>query len=176
MPLCLGYSSTPCPMKANISVGRKRCRHCNRLSFIDYSPEEGMKWCPGNCGSIIRSTKVCCKSCSSFTFSTESSNQFMCCIGEYAGKPCSQSAYVLKKTQRCKVCRESIEKSTFVDFLQNGKHCRCNGCSGCDWKHWWSWIGESSKPLVVYTNCSRPIAAKKKAKTTMMKVCVLFAH
>ena len=145
MPLCVGYSSTPCPLEANIGVGRKRCKRCKRLAFMQ---------CNGGRGH---------QQCSSILFD-KSPTKLMLCLGDATGRPCSHSAYVLKKNQRCKECRKSVGKSTFLDFLQNGKHCCCKGCSGCDWMSWWNRVDESSKEKLIFTNCSRPIASRKKHK------------
>ena len=164
MPLCVGYLSKPCPVEAALGVGKERCRHCKALSLKDYQPEDGFQWCPGKCGAVIKLTRQFCMPCSSMTLSDEPADGFMRCIGGDDDRPCSHVAHVLKKNMRCKQCRKSTDKRMFIDFLQNGKHCQCNGCSECDWSSWWSWLEEPSKATVADNNCSRAVASSKKSK------------
>ena len=116
MPLCVGYLSEPCPLEVIIGVGRERCRHCKRLSLMDYQPEEGFQWCPGNCGTIIKSTRSYCRPCLSSTMTHGPINDFIRCVGDGDGNPCSNSTYVLKKNERCKQCQERIERKLFLVF------------------------------------------------------------
>ena len=137
-----------------------------------------MTLCAGyNCqpcplGAYLGSSKTQCKYCKSLEPNATSTEVWpgfeLCKVG------CGVQIKTGK--ERCRTCGGADQKRSFLNFLINDPHCKCNGCSECDEASWHKLLDANEKAIVAKHHCSRPLANKKNKfhhEAGLCAVCVV---